>query len=76
MRKDELVHVHSLLSVLRAEYERRGIASPVTFEAYDRLDVSPMAVYGSKSEHEEAVMALSRALAEATPGTDERAVVR
>lgn len=62
MRKDELVHLHSLLTVLRAEYERREV-SPEAFADYDELDVSPMAVYGSKAEHAAAVQALASALA-------------
>lgn len=66
MRKDELVHLHSLLAVLRAEYERRGVASPGAFAAYDELDVSPLAVYGSKEDHARAVQALASALASAT----------
>jgi hypothetical protein len=62
MRKDELVHLHGLLTVLRAECERRGM-SPEAFAAYDELDVSPMTVYGSKAEHATAVQALTSALA-------------
>lgn len=63
MKKDELVHLHSLLAVLRMEYERRGVASPSRFSGYDALDVSPIAVYGSKGEHARAVQALAGALA-------------
>lgn len=72
MRKDELVHLHSLLAVLRAEYERRGVAPPSAFAAYEDLDVSPLAVYGSKEEHERAVQALASALAAATDGSSDR----
>lgn len=67
MKKDELVHLHSLLTVLRAEYERRGVVSESAFERYEGLGVSPMAVYGSKSEHTQAVQALASALAAASP---------
>jgi hypothetical protein len=68
MRKDELVHLHSLLTVLRAEYERRGVPAEA-FAAYDELDVSPIAVYGSKAEHAAAVQALASALADVSePG--------
>lgn len=63
MRKDELVHLHSLLTLIRAEYERRGIASPEAFADYEALDVSPMAVYGPKGEHADAVQALADPLA-------------
>ena len=68
MRKDELVHLHSLLTVLRTEYERRGVPAEA-FAAYDELDVSPIAVYGSKAEHTAAVQALASALADVSePG--------
>lgn len=70
MKKDELVHLHALLTLLRDEYDRRGIAPPSAFEAYDAVDVSPMAVYGSKTDHERAVRALANALAAVS--TDER----
>lgn len=66
MKKDELVHLHGLLSLLREEYERRGIASPSDFAAYDELGISPVAVYGSKDEHARAVQALASALASVT----------
>lgn len=74
MKKDELVHLHSLLTVVRAEYERRGVVSPSAFERYEDLDISPVAVYGSKSEHVRAVQALARVLASAssTASVDER----
>lgn len=63
MRKDELVHLHNLLTIVREEYERREEPPPGTFEAYDDLGVSPMAIYGSKADHRRAVRALARALA-------------
>jgi hypothetical protein len=55
MKKDELVHLHSLLTVLRAEYERRGVVSESAFERYEGLGVS------------QAVQALASALAAASP---------
>lgn len=73
MRKDELVHLHNLLALVREECERRGDAPPGAFEAYDALDVSPMAVYGSKTDHQRAVQALARALARAS-GSEDRGV--
>lgn len=75
MRKDELVHLHGLLDLLGSEYERRGVADPSAFEAYEDLGVSPMAVYGSKADHARAVHALADALAaasEAAESADER----
>lgn len=74
MRKDESLHLHGLLALVRTEFERRGAASPEAFETYDALDVSPMAVYGSKSDHERAVLALARALAAEADESDDRGV--
>lgn len=65
MKKDELVHLHSLLTLLRAEFERRGVASSQAFADYEGLGVTPMAVYVSKDEHADAVQALADALASA-----------
>lgn len=71
MKKDELVHLHSLFTLLRAEYERRGAASAEAFAAYEEQDLSPMAVYGSKADHLAAVQALSSALAAASDPDEE-----
>jgi len=71
MKKDELVHLHSLLTLLRAEFERREDPPEGTFARYDDLDVSPIAVYGSKDDHDRAVQALASALgALSEPGDD------
>jgi hypothetical protein len=70
MKKDELVHLHRLLTVLRTEYERRGVATEESFAAYEDLGVSPMAVYGSKDDHARAVQALASALAAASESGD------
>ena len=74
MKKDESLHLHTLLALVRADVERRGDASPAEFGAYDDLDVSPIAVYGSKAEHERAVLALARGLAAAVGDSDDRSV--
>lgn len=65
MRKDELVHLHTLLALVREEYERRDDPQSGRFEAYDDLDVTPVAVYGSKAGHQRAVQTLARGLATA-----------
>jgi len=75
MKKDELVHLHSLLTVVRAEYERRGVVSSSAFRGYEDLGVSPMAVYGSKSDHARAVQALASTLAAASESASEGSVL-
>ena len=74
MKKDELVHLHNLLTCLRAEFERREDPPEDAFARYDDLGVSPMAVYGSKADHTRAVQALAGALAVLSRGEEPPAV--
>jgi hypothetical protein len=62
MRKQELVHVHGLLAVVRVEYERRT-DHDVECGEYDRLGIQPTSIHQSKDAHREAVSALAVALA-------------
>ena len=73
MKKDELVHLHTLLTLLRAEFERREEPPEEWFARYDDLGVSPMAVYGSKTDHARAVQALAGALAALSRGEESAA---
>ncbi len=74
MRKNELLHMHSLLVQVAEEYIRRGVATPADFEEYHRLGVTPMALRESRTTHETAVRTLARALADcsarAEPASD------
>ena len=63
MRKDELLHLHQLLTAVRREYEHRGDSTADAFAAYDELSISPVAAYARKDDHEEAVRVLASALA-------------
>lgn len=75
MRKDELLYLHQLLALVRDDWEHRGVVSADAFAEYDALDVTPMAIYASKSEHQEAVAALAARLAARSEGdADEQAV--
>ena len=64
MKKTELVHLHTLLVQVAEEFVARGDASPADFAAYDRLQITPLSLRASRSDHETAVRALARALAE------------
>ena len=75
MKKDELVHLHNLLTCLRAEFERREDPPEDAFARYDDLGVSPMAVYGSKADHTRAVQALAGALAALSEADDPQEVL-
>ena len=72
MRKDELLHLHSLFALLRSEYVERGLASPAQFSEYDDLEISPMAVYESKNEHARAVRTLAQPLASVSGESPDR----
>lgn len=64
MRKQELVHTHALLVLVRRELaEREEVAVPAgAFDAYDSHDVDPTSLTERKDEHEEALERLSNGL--------------
>lgn len=75
MRKQELIHLHTLLvqirTTLTADYEPPADA----FAAYDHHGVHPRAIYARKEAHEEAITHLTtgidRVLTDRPhPGTD------
>ncbi|WP_136716840.1 UPF0058 family protein [Halorientalis salina] len=68
MRKDELLHLHQLLTAVRVEYERRGDVPADAFSAYDELSVSPVAAYAPKGDHKRAVRTLASTLAACSGG--------
>lgn len=70
MKKDELIHLHSLLTQIRVYFEENGDADDA-FEAYDSLGIGPEHVHKSKAEHRHAVFVLGNLLAEAMGETDE-----
>jgi hypothetical protein len=71
MRKNELVHLHTLLIHVAEDFLERGVATPEAFDAYRTLDVTPTSLRASRDRHEAAVTALGRALADAARGTDD-----
>ena len=64
MKKNELVHVHSLLAQVGENYVSQGIATRADFEEYDRLGVTPMSLQAPRAAHERAVLVLARILGE------------
>lgn len=65
MKKNELIHVHSLLANVARDFLERGLVAKEDLEPYERLEVTPMTLRGSRDAHEEAVQTLSRILADA-----------
>ena len=77
MRKTDLIHLHALLSCVEADLQERGEVREEQLRAYRELSVSPLSVQASRDRHEEAVLALAGALADAVTephdGADDRA---
>lgn len=63
MKKTELVHFHNLLGTLATELHEEGAVSEEALSEYKELGTSPMAMRGSRAEHERAVLTLASALA-------------
>ena len=74
MRKNELIHLHALLDCVRANLDGRGELEGSTerMREYEALGVGPMTVRATRGKHEEATLALARALGESI---DDRAEV-
>lgn len=64
MKKNELVHLHTLLVQVAEEYVKRGDATPGDFEAYNRLSITPLSLRASRADHERAVSTLMGILAD------------
>lgn len=63
MKKQELIHYHSLLNELKKSVENQT-GEDIDTSEYESLDVSPVSIHAGKSQHEDAVFALSEALAD------------
>jgi hypothetical protein len=62
MRKNELVHLHSLLRLLRERYA--DDADDAAFAEYDALSINPTHAHRSKGAHKDGVLSLSAQLAD------------
>ncbi|WP_410764826.1 UPF0058 family protein [Haloferax sp. DFSO60] len=63
MKKNELIHLHTLLVEIASDYIERGVATPEDLVAYNRLEIGPMALRACRADHEIAVRTLTTALA-------------
>lgn len=63
MKKKELLHLHGLLGMTAKELIADGAVSEADLTEYEKLGTSPMAMRGSRDDHEEATLALADALA-------------
>ncbi|AFK19144.1 hypothetical protein E6P09_10200 [Haloferax mediterranei ATCC 33500] len=63
MKKNELIHLHTLLVEIGGEYLEAGVASRDDLQPYYQLDIGPVALRCSRDDHEYAVRTLMTALA-------------
>lgn len=61
MKKQELIHLHGLLSEVRAECEGEADIA-VDLSEYQELGVRPTSIHRSKTDHKAAVFTLATAL--------------
>ncbi len=61
MKKQELIHLHTLLAEVATYYQEQGQA--VDLSAYHEQDIHPVAISEPKADHEAAVLALTDGLA-------------
>ena len=61
MRKQELIHLHSLLAQVQNHYEA-DTGSDVDQDEYRTLGVKPTSIHKSKTDHKDAVFALAGGL--------------
>lgn len=70
MRKNELLHFHSLLLTLVQGYDERGQLPEGALTEYRKIGVTPMSIQASRDDHEAAVLELSSVLAELAESTE------
>lgn len=71
MKKNELLHVHSLLVAIARQYDERGQLADDALDSYRALGVTPMSIRAPRDDHEDAVLALGRVLGGAAEGADD-----
>ena len=57
MKKQELIHLHGLLSEVRTRFEIQS-DSAFDFPGYDEQNTRPTSIHHSKNDHREAVLKL------------------
>jgi hypothetical protein len=62
MKKNELLHVHSLLVAIARQYDERGKLADDALDSYRALGVTPMSIRAPRDDHEDAVLELVRVL--------------
>ncbi|SIR72478.1 hypothetical protein SAMN05421858_3439 [Haladaptatus litoreus] len=74
MKKQELIHLHGLLSEVRDRFERQT-DSPLDFSNYTNQTTRPTSIHHSKNDHREAVLTLANGLTTEMEDTESETVV-
>jgi hypothetical protein len=61
MKKQELIHLHGLLSEVGSYYEAKE-SETISLDEYEAKGVRPTSIHRSKTDHKEAVFALADGL--------------
>ncbi|MFP4631905.1 MAG: UPF0058 family protein [Halobacteriales archaeon] len=61
MHKEELIKLHDLMSDVKDYFEE---TEGTEFEGYEELDVGPVDIHQSKSQHKHAIFVLGKEIAE------------
>jgi hypothetical protein len=69
-RKTDIISVHAVLYKIRQKLIQKGVVKESDFPDYDALNVSPMALFRQKGDHQKAVIILSSELYHAMETND------
>ena len=73
MKKQELIHLHGLLAEVGNHYEGKFGAS-ISLDEYESLGVRPTSIHKSKTDHKEAVFALTPSITSDMSATEQEKV--
>ncbi len=70
MKKNELVHLHTLLGCVAAHLTERDTITEEALASYEAIGVTPMALREPRERHKKAVVTLAATLAAAVSSED------
>jgi hypothetical protein len=66
VRKEDIIHIHTLLAQLRRRDEVLGLAEPGAFDEYDAFGVLPTHIHRTKGTHARALFLLATGIHKGT----------
>lgn len=73
MKKQELIHLHGLLAQVQSHYEAET-GTVVEHDEYESLGVKPTSIHRSKTDHKDAVFAISNGITSAMTAEEKEPV--